>query len=514
MPEYFRSLIVIMLLSVAFFALAKQPASLIIGRTHFTTRRNLWLELTLAAFLAPNFWVFAFIVAALLIYTNRREDNPPALYFFILFALPVAAIQIPGLGLINYFFDLSYARILELFILLPAFFILLRKQSTLSFGRTGPDKILAAYFLLVIILNFRDTTFTDTLRQLFYLFIDVFLPYFVISRSLTNLQAFKDALLSMLLPIMIVALIAVFEAYKHWILYAPLLDELGVQGMTDYLGRAGMLRVVATAGQPIALGYLMAVGIGIYLFFQKSFQQKSIRRLGMALLVAGLVVPLSRGPWIGAALLIIVFIATGRNSVKGLLSFAVAGILSFALIAMLPGGEKLINLLPFIGKEEGTITYRADLLTSSIPVVERNLWLGKINYREEPELQHLLAGDRVKIIDIVNSYLEVVLAQGIIGLWLFVSFFVAVISGVYRAMRSLPDRESEEYLLGRVLLATILAILIIIYTVSSITIIPIVYWSFAGLGVAYAQMVREGKAGRFLRLASISASIPPSSTAA
>ena len=55
-------------------------------------------------------------------------------------------------------------------------------------------------------------------------------------------------------------------------------------------------------------------------------------------------------------------------------------------------------------------------------------------------------------------------------------------------MRSIADRGSEEYLLGRVLLATLLAILFMIFTVSSISIIPIIYWSVAGLAVAYAQM--------------------------
>jgi hypothetical protein len=42
-----------------------------------------------------------------------------------------------------------------------------------------------------------------------------------------------------------------------------------------------------------------------------------------------------------------------------------------------------------------------------------------------------------------------------------------------------------------VLLATLIGILVIIFTVSSITFIPVVYWSVAGLGVAYIQMVRR-----------------------
>ena len=77
------------------------------------------------------------------------------------------------------------------------------------------------------------------------------------------------------------------------------------------------------------------------------------------------------------------------------------------------------------------------------------------------------------------------------GLSLYVSFFALTMLGIYRAMRSLQDRDGEEYLLGRALLATLVGILVTIFTVSSITIIPLVYWSVAGLGVAYAQMVRK-----------------------
>jgi hypothetical protein len=40
-----------------------------------------------------------------------------------------------------------------------------------------------------------------------------------------------------------------------------------------------------------------------------------------------------------------------------------------------------------------------------------------------------------------------------------------------------------------VLLSTLLGILVILLTVSSISVIPVIYWSVAGLGVAYARML-------------------------
>lgn len=501
MPEYLKALIVILVLATAVFAFAHRPACTITKAGDYIRRRNLWFAITLAAFLAHNFWLYTLIAIPLLIYANQRETNPPALFFFILFALPVATIPISGMGLINEFFELSHARILELFILLPAFFVLLQRRDTLVFGRTGPDMLLAVYILLTTLLYLREASVTATLRGAFYLFIEVFLPYFVISRSLKDLQAFRTALLSLVLAIMVAALIAIFETVFHWPLYYSVVGvlELGTGALT-FLGRSGLFRAIATASQPIALGYLMVVGLGLYLFLQRSIRIKFIRRLGMALLAAGLIAPFSRGPWLGAVVLLAVFIATGRNAMFRLPGLAMAGVLALSLIAVLPGGEKVINVLPFIGStEQGSIESRHQLLDTSMIVIKRNLWFGSVNYLDTPEMQSIRTGEG--IIDIANSYLQIVLETGLAGLGLFVSFFALILLGIYRAMRSIRDRNSEERLLGRVLLATLLAILLIIFTVSSISFIPIVYWSVAGLGAAYAEMIRRQKKEARLGLA-------------
>lgn len=498
MPENIRALIVILFLATITFAFAARSASAIINREDFTRRRNIWFALTLAAFLSHNFWLFLAITLLLLIYTKRRESNLPALYFFILFVVPVSIVQVPGMGLVNFLFDLTYARVLALLILFPSFLYLRKQSDTPAFGRTGPDKVLAAYLLLTAILYFREGsstyvtyTFTNSLRQVFYLFIDIFLPYFVISRSLKSLQSFRDALLSLVLAIMVLAPMAFFEFAKSWLLYQSLDGLLDLNsGMTGYLARDGMLRAIASTGQPIALGYVMVVGIGLYLFIQRSIQKKFVRRLGMAVLFAGLIAPLSRGPWIGAVVLFVVFFATGRYALRRLISLALAAIIALPLVSVLPGGERVINLLPFIGTtDKENVDYRENLITNSMIVIARNPWFGSTNYYETPEMEAMRQGEG--IIDMVNSYLGITLEQGWVGVGLFVSFFVLTLFGIYKTMRSIPDRDSEEYLLGRVLLAIQLAIMVMIYTVSSITVIPIVYWAIAGVGVGYAQMVRR-----------------------
>ena len=190
--------------------------------------------------------------------------------------------------------------------------------------------------------------------------------------------------------------------------------------------------------------------------------------------------------------MIVVFIGTGRKAVKRLMLLALAGVLALPLLAVVPGGQKVLDLLPFIGTVEAeNITYRQQLIDNAMIVIQRNPWLGSFDYRSTPEMQSLTQGQG--IIDIVNTYIGIALSVGLIGLMLFVCFFAAVLLGIRKGMRSFSNKDDEARRLGRALLATLAGILITIVTVSSITVIPVVYWSIAGLGVAYAQMARRLK---------------------
>ncbi|HSX88753.1 MAG TPA: O-antigen ligase family protein [Pseudomonas sp.] len=493
MPEHLRALIVILVLATTVFAFARRPATDLIAPNDFIRRRNLWLALTLLAFLSQSFWVYAGVAAIVLSIARHRERNPLALFFFLLFLVPPVPVQIPGFGLINYFFALDHIRLLALCVLLPTFFALRKRIDNLPFGRVWPDRLLAAYLVLSTLLYLRETTLTDTLRQALYLFIDVFLPYYVASRLLKEIDDFKDALLGFVLAAMILALIGIFEFARHWLLYNALIDALNLHwGISSYLGRGGSLRAIATTGQAIALGYVISVAIGLYLFLQGSVRRRLQRRLGALLLAAGLFVPLSRGPWVGTAAIIAVFIATGRGAAKRLILLALAAVLALPLLAVIPGGQKVLDLLPFIGSvEKHNITYRERLIENALIVIQRNPWLGSVDYRSTPEMQSMVQGQG--IIDIVNTYIAVALEVGLIGLALFVGFFATVLLGIRKAMRTFPNKDDEQRRLGRALFATLAGILLTIFTVSSITVIPVVYWSVAGVGVAYIQMVRAIK---------------------
>ena len=118
MPEHFRALIVILVLAGIVFAMARRPAADLIPDRNFTRRRNLWFVLTLLAFVSHSFWVYAGIAAIVLTFARNRERNPVALFFLLLFLIPPATAEIPGFGLINYFFALNHIRVLALCVLL------------------------------------------------------------------------------------------------------------------------------------------------------------------------------------------------------------------------------------------------------------------------------------------------------------------------------------------------------------------------------------------------------------
>jgi len=493
MPEHFRALIVILVLAGIVFVMARRPAADLISDRDFTRWRNLWFVLTLLAFVSHSFWVYAAITAVILTFARKGERNPVALFFFPLFLIPPAAVEIPGFGLMNYFFALNHVRLLALCVLLPAFFALRKRADTVPFGRTWPDKLLTAYILLLSLLYLRETTITDTLRQTLYLFIEVFLPYYVASRALKNLDDFKKALFGFVLAVMVLSLIGLFEFARSWLLYSALTSAMGMPwDASSYLTRGGSLRASVTTGQAIALGFVISVGIGFYLYLQQEVRSKMQRTLGALLLAGGLFAPLSRGPWIGAAAMIVVYIATGRKALKRLMLLGAVGVLCLPFLAIVPGGQKVLDLLPFIGTVEvENITYRQRLIDNSVIVIQRNPLLGSFDYRSSPEMQSMIQGQG--IIDIVNTYIGIALSTGLIGLTLFLAFFASVLQGIRKGMRTFPDKDNERRRLGRALLATLIGILITIVTVSSITVIPVVYWAVAGVGVAYAQMARIRK---------------------
>jgi len=500
MPNHLKALIVILVLATLVFAFAKAPACAVASAAgDFNRRRNLWFAVTLAAFLAHNFWVYIIAVGALLLYAVPREQNKLAMFFFLLFAVPSISEPITGLGIIRSFFTIDYYRLLSLAVLLPAFLVLRKQPGVIPVGRLLSDKFILAYFILNFVLMLTASTFTNTLRHaFFYNFIDYFLPYYVASRSMKSLQDFREALMALIVAVLVMTAIGAFEMVTHWLLYASLDKALGLTWEWGrYLERGGMaLRAQASTGHSIALGYVMAVAFGLYLFLRKSVPNAKVWNLGLCALLVGMISTLSRGPWVGAALMFLVFVATGPDPLRRIVKLGLLGVILLPILLASPWGEKFIALLPYVGNvEQETVTYRQRLFEIGISVMMENPFFGAYTFFLSEQAQELRAGGGQNgLIDLGNTYLGIGLGNGLVGLSLFAGFFITILIGIFNGMRRLADRESELYLLGQVLFSVLVGILFIIFTVSSSLVIPVIYFTVAGLGVAYFRILALEKA--------------------
>lgn len=514
MPEHLRSLLVILAIATVVFAFARAPASaMAMSAGDFARRRNLWFAVTLIAFLAHNFWVFIALTAVLLLFSLPKEKNRTAMLFFLLCAVPPMEVAISGLGLFDQLFTITYLRLLSLVILLPAFLSLRRQAGVEPFGSTTVDKFLLAYLVVFFVLLLRSNTLTNALRYgVLYGLLDTFLPYYVASRSLRNVQDFRDAFMAFVVGAMVMSGVAVFEYLKGWLLYTSLDEALGVPWWSNYLSRDDSVRAQGSLVQPIPLGYYVAVAAGLYLFLIKAVRHPVVWAAGFLVLMAGLYAPLSRGPWVGAAATILLFIAIGPEAVKRLAALGVLAICAIPPLLLTDAGEKLINKLPFIGNlETQNVVYRQRLLEISIEVISQKPFFGAFDYYVLPEMQELKQGQG--IIDIVNTYLQVGLERGLVGLSLFTGIFMASAIGVWKSMRREPDRSGENFHLGQTLFASLAGVMITIFTVSSISVVPIIYWSLLGVCVAYIIMIARADLGGSSLATNLSGAVTPAQSA-
>ncbi len=310
-------------------------------------------------------------------------------------------------------------------------------------------------------LSLTDTTFTDTLRQCAILFITTFLPYYAVSRGVQSAEQLKKAMFAYVVTCFPLALVGVFETGKGWLLYNTVEAALKQSwSFGGYLMRGDGLRATSSFGHSIMFGYGMVIALGFYLLLQSQLKNKLFRLMGFGIIAAGLIAALARGPWVGAAVLICVFLYLGKNGISNLMKLGMASVMALALISATPVGDKVINLLPFIGKtDKGNIDYRAQLIDASFAVVAKSPLFGNKNFGKEPEMQKMIQGE--KIIDIVNQYLNVLLKQW--NCWIDTilgGIFLSALIYANSAMKKVRYSNRELYDVGRTLIATLVGIIV------------------------------------------------------
>lgn len=490
-----KALIVVLGLSMIVFAMAKSTALQFMEKSDFDRRRNIWLILTVTAFLSPNIWIFTLFAAPLLYWGGKRDTHPLAFYLLLINVIPPISREIPTV-LVNRLFDLNILRLLSFCVLIPAAWRIRKSADTgRAKGYQAMDLLLMGYGALQVFLYVSPdpattnniilhSSFTNDLRTAFLFFVDTYVLYYVASRSCRKRAASLDAIAAYVLSCSIMALTAIFESVKHWLLYADLFARWGGNLMnTAYYVRAGLLRAEASSGQPLALAYLLAVAFGLWLYL-RSRVQRSFGKSGITiLLLLGLLVSFSRGPWLAALTIFLAYSTFRARRPSSLFKASIIVLLLGGLVLLSPIGPRIARMLPIPGQKgaDSSLIYREKLLDRSWQLIKAHPVLG--DQVALSEMQDLRQGQG--IIDVVNTYLGVTLYYGFTGLGLFVAFQLLPIFRVRRTIRRLLESDPDSVLLGAALSATLVGTIILLAASSLLDAPRCLFFVLVGIADAY-----------------------------
>jgi len=491
MPNNLKALLVVLVLALAMFQFARPLALAVGAKRDFDRRRYVWLGLTAVAFLVPSFWLFVLVAAPLLFWAARRDNNPFALYLFLLHVIPPVEVNVPIVG-INKLFAMDMYRLLDLCVLLPLALKLWREKGRQTAPIRWMDFFVLGYGLLQILLFVRPDTadaasmhdsLTNVLRRAFLYGIDVGVVYYVASRFCRTRERVVEAMAAFAIATLAMAPIAVFETARHWLLYKEMGTTWGSVLNSGYLLRGGVVRAMASSGDSLSLGYLLAIGFGFWLYLGR--RVGAVLRIGgIAALLLGLIAAYSRGPWLGAVVIYFVYMLLGPRAVTRLFKATLIAGVAFVALLMSPLGPRITKVIPFLGGQVDNfnILYREVLAERSLDMIRLHPYLG--DQDAYSKLQDLRQG--VGVIDFVNTYADVAVFYGLIGLGLFIGLPLVGMFRDFRVVRKTRRSDPDLSQLGASLTACMVGTLVMIYTSSFIFGYAVLFYVLAGLGAGYA----------------------------
>lgn len=477
MGDALKALIVVLGIAAVVFVAIKPVCLRFMAPEDFARRRNAWVLLTAAAFLAPNFWVWVAFAAPYMLYLGAKDPNPVAIYLLLAHIIPPYQMEIPVVG-INALFDLTNYRLLALTVFVPWLF---RNGASREKGITIMGVFLLMYGAIKLIPMIPYETPTSTVRRALLFFLDTAILYYATVRSTDSKEKIVDTMATFAIVCALLAAHSSFETVKTWALYAGVGGRWGVNTADTYLMRAGSLRASVSTGHALGLGYFCAIGFGFWLYLAHSVKSRAVRMIGYAWMWAGLIAAYSRAPWLTAVFLMFSFLLLSPGGgTRFMKALCIAAIASVAVL-MTPLGDKVIDNLPFIGTMESeNVYYRAQLAETTWKLLMTNPLFG------DPfaflRMEHMKNGQG--IIDLVNAYAAIALFHGLVGLVAYIGFQAVGFGRALIATRRLRGVDDGMSLLGANLLACTLATVFFEITSGFMW----MQFVFVGLLVAYARI--------------------------
>ena len=499
---YALKLLSLVLVAAIAAAMVLRPAfASLMSPTQYKRAWTSLIVLTIIAFLSmrPELYILLVAVAGSVAARQLGEGDIGKVnaFLLLLLALPPIAFTLGGLEGLNYILRLEHVRALSIVLFtIPALRLMMRRRTAGEPSMRVIDAVVLVIQLWDIALAARYASLTGLFRSIVEAFYDILVPYYVITRTLRTPARVREAAWHLMLGCMFVACIAYMESLVQRNLYGGLQWIYGVRWeSTVDLMRGGFLRVEATTPQPIVLAFVLMFGIGLWSWLKGDVPRTKWLFLGYAILAAALVSTWSRGPWLGAGVLVAALALQRWLPPKAFAVVTLLGLLG-AVVLKASGGDAVVMsaLTAVFGHNErdlATITYRRELLDASLAMIKQSPWVGVPNY--EAALQGFKQGEG--LIDLVNTYVVIMINAGVIGLVLFLFPYVYLVGNLLR-LRS-RERPESKAVLGKfapAFIATILAMLFTIFTTSNIDVMRYVLGLAVSLPAIWLAVSRQGVA--------------------
>jgi O-antigen ligase len=243
---------------------------------------------------------------------------------------------------------------------------------------------------------------------------------------------------------------------------------------------------MASTGHAMALGHMLVVAFGFWLYLQSRITSKRSRFGGAGILWGGLMAAYTRGAWIGGVLVYFVFVALRPRAFSKLFKATGAALVIAVLISLTPLGNRIVSVLPFFGGQVDNfnVVYRERLFDRSWQIVQESPMLG--DQAALLKMQDLRQGQG--IIDLVNTYMGILLENGFVGMTLFLSFILIALAKAWSSSRRSMQDDPDFGTLGASLVSCTIATLVIVENESFSGVTVVLFYALAALAVAYASL--------------------------
>jgi O-antigen ligase len=433
--------------------------------------------------------------------TGRGPAGKIGIYLLLACTLPPINVVLGGIGGLNYILSLDHRRVLSLVLLSwAALEILTTKSPQRSTRFLAIDVLIVSYQALRFALMVPHSTYTTLARMVVESTLDILLPYFVVTRGVRSMADLRFVGGHLFIGVAFAAAVGVTETLLQHNLYSGLQSIYDMRWQLTYaLMRGSLIRIQATTPEPIILAFLLLFGIGLGYWLKggQQWRRPSVLSLFVAIFIAE-IATFSRGPWLGGALILLALVAMRRLSATAFKIALIALVLFGVFLKVVNADQQVVAALgALFGSDKSdiaSIEYRRQLLDTSLALIKQSPWFGVPNYAAQ--MQDLRQGEG--IIDVVNSYVAIMLDAGVVGLVIYLLPFIVVLN---RLISSIQRRERGAIEGGNrfaaAFAALILGCLFAIFTASTFNVIPLLLTLLVSLPTAWLSLPIEerGAAG-------------------